>query len=216
MTKEDIVIILGDFGIWNGSELENYNLNWLENCPFTTLFVSGNHDNYDILDNLQTEIWKGGKVSFLRPSVIYLHRGQVFSINDKQFFAFGGASSHDINDGILEKGDLRIKTWSKDPLKMFRINHLSWWERELSSNEEMKEGWENLELYNCVDYILTHSPYTSILNELDGGVACINQIYRRTICKIFASHSNIRSGYLDTCILTRHFILSLPSAFMRK
>lgn len=45
MTKNDYVIILGDFGlIWNGSKEEEYWLNWLNNKNFTTLFIDGNHE----------------------------------------------------------------------------------------------------------------------------------------------------------------------------
>lgn len=127
MTKDDCVIICGDFGIWDHSKKENYNLDWLENKPFTTLFVSGNHENYDILDSLPVSAWKGGKVNFVRPSVIHLMRGQIYDIEGNKFFTFGGASSHDISDGILEQDDPRIKKWKKDYSKMFRINHVTWW-----------------------------------------------------------------------------------------
>ena len=37
-------------------------------------------------------------------------RGEVFIIEDKKFFTFGGASSHDIQDGILDYND---KDWRK-------------------------------------------------------------------------------------------------------
>ena len=170
MTKDDYVIILGDFGIWDNSKQENYNLDWLEDRPFTTLFISGNHSNYDILDSLSIEKWHNGNVNFIRPSIIHLMRGEVFTIENKKFFAFGGASSHDIKDGILEIGDKRIKQWNKDWNKMFRVNHLSWWKRELPNQEEMDNGIKNLELNNNkVDYILTHCPYTSLLKQMDGG-----------------------------------------------
>lgn len=170
MTKDDYVIVLGDFGIWDNSKTENYNLDWLDNRPFTTLFISGNHSNYDILDSLSIEKWHSGNVNFIRPSVIHLMRGEVFTIENKKFFAFGGASSHDIRDGILEIGDERIKQWNKDYSKIFRVNHLSWWERELPNQEEMDNGIKNLELNNNkVDYILTHCPYTSLLKQMDGG-----------------------------------------------
>lgn len=170
MTKDDYVIVLGDFGIWDNSKTENYNLDWLDNKPFTTLFISGNHSNYDILDNLPIEQWNGGNVNFIRPSIIHLMRGEVFNIENKKFFTFGGASSHDISDGILEIGDERIKQWNKDYSKMFRVNHLSWWERELPNQEEMNNGIKNLELNNNkVDYILTHCSYTSLLKQMDGG-----------------------------------------------
>ena len=47
MTKDDYVIICGDFGgVWNvdeESKRETWWMDWLEGCPFTTLFVDGNH-----------------------------------------------------------------------------------------------------------------------------------------------------------------------------
>lgn len=105
MTKDDVVIILGDFGlVWDYSgenKTEKYWLDWLENKPFTTLFVDGNHDNFDRLDDYPIEKWHGGNVHFIRPSVIHLMRGQIFDIEDRSFFTFGGASSHDISAGIL-------------------------------------------------------------------------------------------------------------------
>ena len=38
----------------------------------------------------------------LRPHVLHLMRGQIFEIDGKKIFTFGGASSHDITGGILE------------------------------------------------------------------------------------------------------------------
>ena len=35
MTKDDYVIVLGDFGIWNDTEKQRYNLNWLDERNFT-------------------------------------------------------------------------------------------------------------------------------------------------------------------------------------
>lgn len=47
MTKEDCVIICGDFGsVWNKekeSKEEKHLLDWLESKSFTTLFIDGNH-----------------------------------------------------------------------------------------------------------------------------------------------------------------------------
>ena len=45
MSRDDYAIITGDYGgIWDGSPTEVYWLNWLEEKPFTTLFVDGNHE----------------------------------------------------------------------------------------------------------------------------------------------------------------------------
>lgn len=105
MTKDDYVIICGDFGgVWTFEEessREKELLDWLDNKNFTTLFVDGNHENYTRLYNHPIEEWKGGKVHKIRDSVLHLMRGEIFDIDNKKIFAFGGAKSHDIQDGIL-------------------------------------------------------------------------------------------------------------------
>ena len=65
-TKNDYVIICGDFGgVWDyrgESREEKYWLDWLENKPFTTLFVDGNHECFPRLNAYPVEEWNGGKV----------------------------------------------------------------------------------------------------------------------------------------------------------
>ena len=162
MTKDDYVIVCGDFGIWHDTNQERHNLKWLDDKPFTTLFVDGNHENFDRLYTMPVSEWNGGNVHFIRPHIIHLMRGQVFEIDGVSLFTFGGARSHDIQDGILEKDDPRIKEWSKNPFKMFRVNHSSWWKEELPSEEEMNEGIQNLEKHNNkIDFIITHCGATS-------------------------------------------------------
>lgn len=174
MTKEDCVIICGDFGlIWDKdkeSKSEKHWYKWLEEKPWTTLFLDGNHENFERLNQYPEKEWCCGMVHEIRPSILHLKRGQVFKIQGKTFFTFGGASSHDIKDGILEPNDPQIKKWKNDYFKMFRVNHVSWWKEELPNEKEMKEGMMNLERHNWkVDYILTHCPPTSILKQMDTG-----------------------------------------------
>ena len=164
MTKDDYVIICGDFGgVWDKdveSPCEKFWMNWLEDRPFTTLFVDGNHENFDRLYAYPVEVWNGGKVHKIRPTVIHLMRGQVFTLEGKKFFTFGGASSHDISGGILELDDPDYHDKKKEldkGWKPYRVNHLSWWERELPTVEEMEEGRRNLAAHNNeVDFIVTH------------------------------------------------------------
>ena len=95
----------------------------------------------------------------------------IFTIESRKFFAFGGASSHDISDGVLEIDDPRVKEWRDDPDKMYRINHISWWEREMPNQEEMDEGIKNLaEHNNKVDFILTHCTASSTAALLSHGL----------------------------------------------
>lgn len=61
MTRDDFVIICGDFGgLWENSNEESYRLDWLSDKPWTTLWVDGNHENYALLADLPTEMWHGG------------------------------------------------------------------------------------------------------------------------------------------------------------
>ena len=168
-TKEDYVIILGDFGlVWDDSAMEHSCLDWLENKPWTTLFIDGNHENYDLLNKFPIEEWGGGRVQKIRSSVIHLLRGEVYDIGGYKFLAMGGARSHDIQDGVLEVGDPRIKIWKKDDFKLFRINHISWWEEEIPNEEERKNALKNLaENDYKVDYILTHEAPSSDVVLMD-------------------------------------------------
>lgn len=170
LTNDDYVIILGDFGgIWDFDESnksELYTLKWLEDKPFSILFLDGNHENFDRLQNFPTKPWHGGQVHEIRPSILHLMRGEIYEIEGKSFFVFGGAASHDIADGILEPDDKRIKQWQKER-RHFRINHISWWKEEMPSRKEMEHGIANLEQHNnSVDFILTHSPSSQMADTL--------------------------------------------------
>lgn len=171
LNKEDILLIAGDFGgVWYGDDRDSNGLDFLEQRPFTTAFVSGNHENYDALRAYPPEEWHGGKVRRIRPSVLLLERGQVFELGGKRIFAMGGASGHDIRDGILEPDDPlfleRFQTLNAQGAP-FRVNHRSWWKEELPSEAEYREARTNLEKAGwAVDYIIPHCAPTIIQNAL--------------------------------------------------
>ena len=136
LTKEDVVLQLGDFGgVWFGDERDDEALDWLKGLPFTVAFVSGNHENYDALVKYPIENWHGGRVQPVRPHVLHLMRGQVFELAGHTFFTMGGAASHDIEDGILSLDDpgfeRKYLTLKQKEHTRFRIEHLSWWREEL-------------------------------------------------------------------------------------
>ena len=171
LNKEDILLIAGDFGgVWYGDDRDSNGLDFLEQRPFTTAFVSGNHENYDALRAYPPEEWHGGKVRRIRPSVLLLERGQVFELGGKRIFAMGVASGHDIRDGILEPDDPlfleRFQTLNAQGAP-FRVNHRSWWKEELPSEAEYREARTNLEKAGwAVDYIIPHCAPTIIQNAL--------------------------------------------------
>ena len=149
MTKEDFVIICGDFGgVWcfpntKGYKEDLYWLKWLNSRNFTILFVDGNHENFPMLSTFPVIEKFGGKVGKITDSVYHLRRGEIYTIDNYKFFCFGGASSHD---------------------KWHRTEGKDWWPEEMPSREEMEYGIDNLQrVNNKVDFIVTHCCASNIL-----------------------------------------------------
>lgn len=148
MSKNDYVIICGDFGcVWNGSNSDKYWQRWFDNKNFTTLFVDGNHENFNLIKQYPISEWNGGKVQFITPSIIHLMRGEIYNINGYSFFAMGGASSHDIE---------------------FRTENISWWKDELPNDQEYENAFKNLEKHNNnVDFIISHCCSDNVQNMIN-------------------------------------------------
>ncbi len=174
MTENDYVIVCGDFGLlWNERDKEfEYNIDWLSRLPFTILWVSGNHEGYTLLSEYPVEMWNGGKVQHIvKNKIIHLMRGQVFTIEGKTFFTMGGASSHDIEGGIL---DMNSPTYNEDKIRAiksgrsYRVLNKSWWKEELPTEEELEEGLRNLEKCDYkVDYVISHCASNHVQEALE-------------------------------------------------
>lgn len=147
LTKEDYVIIVGDFGlVWCGEDIakESYEYKqehrwrrWLSEKPWTTLFIDGNHENHHELAKLEEIPMFGDVVGKVTDSIYHLKRGRVYTINGKKFLAMGGAMSSD---------------------KGHRLKDVSWWEEEVPNYAEMDLCLANLEKHNNnIDYVLTHN-----------------------------------------------------------
>jgi len=172
MNRADYMIIAGDFGgVWAGEQADGHYLDWLEDKPFTTLFVCGNHENFDMLNAYPEQQWHGGRIHMVRPHVLHLMRGQVFDIGGLTWFTMGGASSHDIEDGILDPAAPDFERQYRLMRRMnarFRVLGLSWWPEELPSDAEYAEAETNLgQIGWHVDCILTHCAPTSVTKALD-------------------------------------------------
>lgn len=173
MSKDEYVIICGDFGgVWDKEESreEKHWFKWFEERPYTLLFVDGNHENFDRIYGYPEKEWHGGRVHEIRPHILHLMRGQVFEIDGKKIFTFGGASSHDMTGGLLDQNDPHFrekrKKLERDYIP-YRIKNVTWWEQELASEEEMQEGRDNLLKHNnTVDYIITHCCSTSTQKKI--------------------------------------------------
>lgn len=138
LTRDDYLIIAGDFGaVWSGDAQDDEILEYHDFKNYTTLFVAGNHENYDLLEKYPVEIWRGGKVRRIRENVLQLMNGQIFEIDGKTLFIMGGATSVD---------------------KILRKEGISWWPQEEPAQENYEEALENLKKAGySVDYIITHT-----------------------------------------------------------
>lgn len=145
LNENDYLIICGDTGICGFSkEYEAETRAYLRKLPMTVLFVDGNHENFTALNSYPVEEWHGGKVHIIEPGIIHLMRGQIYQIDGKTFFTFGGAYSID---------------------RAHRDLGLTWFEEEIPSEEEYKEAWKNLKANDhIVDYIISHTgPYEVVI-----------------------------------------------------
>ena len=138
LTSADYVIVLGDWGgVWDGGKQDKYVQDWYEDKNFTTLWIDGNHENFDELARYPVYKWNGGKIQIIRSNIFHLMRGQIYTIEGKTFFTMGGAPSVD---------------------RAHRREHVSWWEQEIPTKEELYEGlWNLTKADNKVDFVLTHT-----------------------------------------------------------
>ena len=113
LTKEDYIIICGDFGLcWAKDKTFEYHCKNFAEKPYTILWVQGNHENYDMIGEYPLEEWHGGKARhIIRDKVILLERGQVFEIDGKTYPLFKldtSSASHPFYTGaqtrIVEAG----------------------------------------------------------------------------------------------------------------
>lgn len=104
-----VILVAGDFGIWGHIEqgvtfLSEVSAR-LAKTDITLMFVDGNHENHDILAAYQTEYFLRydgvpGLVP-IKPNILYIPRGHIFSLGGKTFMGFGGAYSVDRANRIL-------------------------------------------------------------------------------------------------------------------
>lgn len=188
LTSKDVLIICGDIGImWPGREKEGkYQLDWLNDKPFKTLCVRGNHD--------PTPFWRNGVPSTgnrdtvrlisgtlcnpcygdkIYKNVYWVPDAAILDLCGERSLVISGADSHDV-DNLVSIGEKdRIKRL-KSSHKFYRVIGESWWPDEginipytfslindYLSNEFHRPYFENApyyegKRYGTFKYVFTH------------------------------------------------------------
>ena len=157
LKKGDTLLVCGDFGfIWDGSAAEQKRLARIGKQKYTIAFLDGRHENFDLLAQYPVTEWNGGRAQVINDRLVHLLRGEIYQIEGKTFFTFGGGESED---------------------REFRVPGKSWWAEEMPSPEEMLHAREVLAAHgNSVDYVLTHVPSRKVSLRLapHSGADCVS------------------------------------------
>jgi len=135
------VLIAGDFGLVYATNpadrLERELVDWLDAKSWETIALLGNHENYERAYALPLVEHLGAPMYRVSEKVWLMQHGNVYTIEGKTFFAFGGAASID---------------------KASRQDRLSWWEEEIPTRADVDRGVRSLEAVGGkVDYVITHT-----------------------------------------------------------
>ena len=138
--KGDTLLVCGDFGfIWDGSKKESSFLEWIGKRNYHVAFVDGYNDNLDLIKKFPETQWNNGNVRTISGKLVMLLRGEVYDIENKKVFAFGGGVSNEREHSSDNDAD------------------------KLPSIEEMQNALNNLlKCDNKVDIIVTHDAPSKI------------------------------------------------------
>lgn len=192
LRRGDTLIICGDFGFfWDDSKKERSIRKKLEARSYTIAFIDGCHENFDILESFPVTEWNGGKARILGKNIVHLMRGQVYTIEDKKLFTFGGGNSQDF---------------------IFRSEGENWWKREQPSHEEIIEAIENLRLNdNTVDYVITHEPPASLKDCL--GVDVFHRLEVHALFEDMIKSCTYNKWFFGKCHIDKHIPIKFYSIF---
>lgn len=160
LTSNDTVIILGDIGVpWPLQEKENeYQLKWLSEKPWNTIFLLGNHDDYDWASTLPLN---GSQLVYndnIYNNISVYWKIASINIEGKKILLIPGGDSHDY-DLILDPNAENFKStallFRKNNI-LFRTLGLNWWKQESVDVDTINKMLEDTSILPKYDYILSH------------------------------------------------------------
>lgn len=178
------IIACGDFGYWvhmpRGEKFVNQVAELAEKNQIKFLWVDGNHENHDLLNDLVDIYGDSEPIDTPNEWCQWIPRGCRFVIGDTEFMGYGGAYSVD---------------W------LHRVEGVSWWRGELINPyhiDELPDGE--------VDILITHeAPFgqaISYKDEIPVSVAqraLVSELVKRFSPKrVICGHHHTRETWKDT------------------
>lgn len=215
---EKFTLFVGDAGlVWNENhrpqriKAENDRNKLISLMPWTTLFIDGNHENFERLNQLPTVRMFGNDVGVVHKHIYHLRRGRVYIINGKKIWCYGGGRSID--------AEWRIKD-------MYHGGDRCWWPEEETNSKEMNRGVDELTAHNWeVDYVVTHevpevikyklfNPIAGVKRSEDKNVyvtsheSYFEEIRKRLKFRVwYAGHYHVDEVYNDELGNTYHILM---------
>lgn len=206
--RSDVVVFLGDFGIpWGVSApsykqkrlpKDRYNARWLNNKPFTSLVLLGNHDDRDAVEVMpRVEKFDGSlrQLAFgdeIYENVFIVDTTQILTINGRKCLIIPGAESHDLFVEPLSPYDPDFKETARLYRKMkqwFRVIHWTWWINE-DIDLELTEEIIRDNLDTEFDLVLSHDCPASLAWSMGH-----TPTEGETLLNSFKRHGNFKMWY---------------------
>ena len=167
----DIMFQLGDFGQPFGPNTykeAKHTFRFLNDKPWITIIIGGNHDDYDYWESCpQVKLFGGiarqAQFNDELYSVFFIDHTTTFNIENNHILCIPKAQSHDIWN-LLDPEHPNFKTEKRHLRKAhlwFRVKHESWWPQELMNIEENINFMEQHE-HEHFDLVLSHDAPSSI------------------------------------------------------
>lgn len=191
LKENDTLIICGDFGfIWDGSRKEQSILDKIGSMKFNVAFIDGCHENFELLNNYEVVEWNGGKAQLITGNLVHLMRGQIYTIEGKKIFAFGGGHSQDYD---------------------YRKNQ-DWWIQEQPTHEEIINSINNLSVYdNDIDFIVTHEPPASLKDCL--GVDVLQRLEIHAFFEDIIKACHYEKWFFGKCHVDKYIPMKFYAVF---
>jgi len=157
LKKNDILIVCGDFGfLWDGGHAEKRLIKKIGRLPYKVLFVEGSHENYRAFDEYPETTVYGGRARIIYGNLVLLRRGNIYQIEGKKIFAFGGGIGEFLENSEQTEGSIA----------------------RLPTEEDMKLALKTIE--SCdgqVDVVVTHDCPMLIRGSIIGNSEDMNHLH---------------------------------------